>query len=301
MWTVGALHPPILSIQIHGVRRGRAERSFVPCWSQFGGERYAPQAIEAARCPCDGGPLFFSYMIIGMKLALLDRHEVADGTTAFWFEAPTTLSFTAGQWVDITLANQKYRDDGGTTRTFSIANSPHHKNKLMVVMRNGKSAFKRSLRELAIGAKVKLTGIGGSFVLSEKPDKEVVMLAGGIGVAPMRSMVEWAMHEKLEHKITLLYSNRTAGEAAFLDELHAWEKENQSFKLVATVTEGYDPSWKGERGRIDEAMLRRHVPDISSARYYIAGPPAMVAATWQMLVGMGVDDGAIKTEEFSGY
>lgn len=236
-----------------------------------------------------------------MQLALLDRHEVADGTTAFWFEAPAGFSFQAGQWVDITLENPKYRDDGGTTRTFSIASSPHLKGKLMIVMRNGKSAFKRSLRELAIGAEVKLAGLGGSFVLPEKSDKEVVMLAGGIGVAPMRSMVEWATHKKLEHKITLLYSNRTPGEAAFLDELRGWETENQNFKLVATITEGYDPSWKGERGRIDEAMLRRHVSDVSTARYYIAGPPAMVASTWQMLVGMGVDDGVIKTEEFSGY
>lgn len=235
------------------------------------------------------------------KLILRERKEVADGTTAFWFEISEDVIFRAGQWVDITLINPKYCDDSGTTRTFSIASSPHHSGKFMVVMRNGKSAFKRSLRELAIGADVKLTGIGGSFILSEKPDREVVMIAGGIGVAPMRAMVEWATHKKLEHKITLLYSNRTPGEVAFLDELQAWEKENKNFKLVATITEGYDPSWRGERGRIDEEMLKRHIPDVSNARYYVAGPPAMVASTWQMLIGMGVEDGAIKTEEFSGY
>lgn len=234
-------------------------------------------------------------------MILRERKEVADGTTAFWFETTADFLFRAGQWVDITLVSPKYRDDGGTTRTFSIASSPHLKGKLMIVMRNSKSAFKRSLRELAIGAEVKLAGLGGSFVLPEKSDKHIVMIAGGIGIAPMRAMIEWATREKTSHRITLFYANRTAGEAAFLGELREWEKEHQAFKLVATITEGYDPGWKGERGRIDEAMLKRHIDDIANARYYIAGPPAMVAATWQMLVGMGVDDGAIKTEEFSGY
>lgn len=235
------------------------------------------------------------------KMILRECKEVADGTTAFWFEAPADFLFRAGQWVDITLLNPKHRDDGGTTRTFSISSSPHHSGKFMVVMRNGKSAFKRSLRELAIGAEVKLAGLGGSFVLPEKSEKNIVMIAGGIGVAPMRAMIEWVAHKKTEHKITLLYSNRTAGEAAFLDELRAWEKENQNFTLVPTITEGFDPGWNGERGRIDEVMLRRHISDVSGSHYYIAGPPAMVAATWQMLVGMGVEDFAIKTEEFSGY
>ncbi len=171
----------------------------------------------------------------------------------------------------------------------------------MIVIRNGKSAFKRSLRDLPIGVEVQLTGIGGSFVLSEKSDRPIVMIAGGIGIAPMRGMIEWAAHEKLQHRVTLFYSNRTAGEAAFLDEMRTWEKENGNFKLVATITEGYDPRWLGDRGRIDEKMIAKHDPDFLNSQFYIAGPPAMVAATWQMLVAMGVDDSAIKTEEFSGY
>ncbi|MDO8585102.1 MAG: FAD-dependent oxidoreductase [bacterium] len=233
------------------------------------------------------------------KIVLRERKEVADGTTVFWFEVPAEFSFHAGQWVDITLMNPKYRDDGGVTRTLSIASSPHDKEKFMIVIRNGKSAFKRNLRDLAIGAEVRLTGIGGSFVLPEKSDRPIIMIAGGIGIAPMRGMIEWATHEKLSHRIALFYSNRTAGESAFLNELRAWENEN--FKLIATLTEGFDPTWKGERGRIDEKMVAKYAPDFSTARFYIAGPPAMVAATWQMLVAMGVDDGAIKTEEFSGY
>lgn len=236
-----------------------------------------------------------------MELILRDRKEIADGTTAFWFETPSSLNYKAGQWVDITLINPKYRDESGTTRTFSIASSPHIQNKFMIAMRNGKSAFKRSLRELVLGGEAKLTGIGGSFVLPEKFDKPIVMIAGGIGVAPMRSMIEWAIYKKLEHKITLLYSNRTPGEAAFLDELQGWEKENKNFKCVATITEGFNPTWNGERGRIDESVLKRHIQDVSNARYYVAGSPAMAASMWQMLVGIGVDDGVIRTEEFSGY
>ena len=59
--------------------------------------------------------------------------------------------------------------------------------------------------------------------------------------------------------------------------------------------------WNGERGFVDQAMLERHLGDLSSAVYYIAGPPAMVEAMQQMLAVAGVSADAIRTDEFYGY
>ena len=59
--------------------------------------------------------------------------------------------------------------------------------------------------------------------------------------------------------------------------------------------------WSGETGFINKEMLARHLTSLQGPIYYIAGPPAMVAAMRQMLIAASVDEDDIRTEEFSGY
>jgi NAD(P)H-flavin reductase len=59
--------------------------------------------------------------------------------------------------------------------------------------------------------------------------------------------------------------------------------------------------WKGETGFINKEMLTKHLPSLQGPIYYLAGPPAMVAAMRRMLIGAGVDQDDMRTEEFSGY
>jgi NAD(P)H-flavin reductase len=59
--------------------------------------------------------------------------------------------------------------------------------------------------------------------------------------------------------------------------------------------------WKGETGFINKEMLIKHLPSLQGPIYYLAGPPAMVAAMRRMLIGAGVDQDDMGTEEFSGY
>ena len=101
----------------------------------------------------------------------------------------------------------------------------------------------------------------------------------------------------------LFYSNRRPEDAAFLDLLSEATKQNPNFHLIATMT-GMDKShreWKGETGFINKDMLTKHLPSLQGPIYYLAGPPAMVAAMRRMLIEAGVDEDDIRTEEFSGY
>jgi ferredoxin-NADP reductase len=59
--------------------------------------------------------------------------------------------------------------------------------------------------------------------------------------------------------------------------------------------------WKGQTGFIDQQIVRKLLPDLHGPIYYIAGPPAMVAAMRQVLVSSGVDEDDVRTEEFAGY
>ena len=231
------------------------------------------------------------------------RHEeVAEGTMAFHFAKPAEFQFRAGQSVDITLLNPPEADAEGNTRAFSIASAPFDED-LMVATRMRDTAFKRVLRNAAPGLHVKIEGPSGSFVLHRKAEKAAVFLAGGIGITPFLSIIRQAAHDKAPHQLYLFYSNRRPEDAAFLDVLLAVPKQNANFHLIATMTEMGEShrSWNGETGFIDRDMLARHLPSLQGPIYYLAGPPAMVAAMRRMLTDAGVDEDDIRTEEFSGY
>ena len=234
--------------------------------------------------------------------SLTKREEIAEGTMAFHFAKPSDFQFRAGQSIDLTLVNPPETDGEGNMRAFSIASSPFDGD-LMIATRMRDTAFKRVLRNAALGLKVQIEGPSGSFVLHRKTEKPAVFLAGGIGITPFLSIIRQAAHDKAPHHIHLFYSNRRPEDTAFLDLLSEAARQNANFHLIATMTE-MDKShrqWQGETGFINKGMLERHLPSLHGPIYYLAGPPAMVAAMRGMLTEAGIDEDDIRTEEFSGY
>jgi ferredoxin-NADP reductase len=221
---------------------------------------------------------------------------------AFHFAKPADFQFRPGQSVDLTLLNPSETDPEGNSRAFSIASAPFD-NDLMIATRMRDTAFKRVLRKASPGLQVKIDGPSGSFVLHRKSEKPAVFLAGGIGITPFLSIIRQAGHDKSPHHMYLFYSNRRPEDAAFLDLLSEATERNPNFHLIATMTE-MDKShreWKGETGLIIKGMLTKHLPSLQGPIFYLAGPPAMVAAMRRMLIEAGVDEDDIRTEEFSGY
>jgi ferredoxin-NADP reductase len=233
---------------------------------------------------------------------LTKREEIAEGTMAFHFVKPADFQFRAGQSIDLTLLNPPETDAEGNSRTFSIASAPFD-NDLMIATRMRDTALKRVLRKASPGLQVKIDGPGGSFVLHRKSEKPAVFLAGGIGITPFLSIIRQAGNDQSPHHMYLFYSNRRPEDAAFLDLLSEATKRNPNFHLIATMTE-MDKShreWKGETGSINKDMLTKHLPSLQGSIYYLAGPPAMIAAMRSMLIEAGVDEDDIRTEEFFGY
>ena len=81
------------------------------------------------------------------------------------------------------------------------------------------------------------------------------------------------------------------------------EKSNPNFRLICTMTAmpQSQKEWTGETGFISKEMLAKHLTNLQGPVYYIAGPPAMVGGMRKMLVGAGIDEDDIRTEEFGGY
>ena len=172
----------------------------------------------------------------------------------------------------------------------------------MVATRLRDTAFKRTAKACALGTKFQMEGPFGNLVLHRNAARTGILLAGGIGITPFRSMLVEAAQQKLPHKLFLFYSNRRPPEAPFLDELQALQKDNPNYTFVATMTaKDLTGGWRGETGYIDTAMLRKHIGDLNGPLYYVAGPPEMVAAMQKMLTEAGVSEDDVRAEEFAGY
>jgi ferredoxin-NADP reductase len=236
------------------------------------------------------------------KVKLKAQKTLCAGTTAFYFEKPEEFEFEAGQFFNFTLLSPGETDLEGNTRALSIASAPHERN-LMVAMRLRTTAFKRTLNSLPLGSELLLQGPFGWMTLPRNSTRPAVLLAGGIGITPFRSLVRSEAESLSARRILLFYSVRVPEEAAFLEELREMEQYNRRYKLICTVTqpEKSRMAWLGETGRISTQMLSKWIPDLSVPIYYIAGPPAMVTAVRQMLVGSGVAEEDIRAEEFYGY
>ena len=241
--------------------------------------------------------------MITYAIRLKKREEVAEGTMAFHFERPAGFQFKAGQYFLLTLIDPAETDAEGNDRTFSIASAPFESD-LIVATRMRDSAFKRVLKTIPIGTEVNMEGPYGSFVLHNDASRPAVLLAGGIGITSVRSMILQAAREKLPQRIYLFYSNRRPEDAAFLEELQKMENENPHYRLFGTMTDmekSHQP-WRGETGYIHREMIAKFIEDFSAPIYYVVGPPGMVGSMRSVLLARaGVSNEKIRAEEFAGY
>ena len=239
-------------------------------------------------------------------VTLVSRREVAVRTLAFEITRPDGFQFKAGQTVDLTWVEPSETDSEGDTRTLSIASAPDDP-QLLFATRLRDTGFKRILERAPLGATLRMDGPFGDLTLHNNASRPAILIAGGIGITPFRSIVRRAAHEKLPQRIFLFYANTRPENAAFLEEFEAIRQDNPNFAFIPTMGNS-SPSWHGETGRISAEMLIRHLNSIalptSNAAgpiYYVAGPPAMVTGIRSVLNSAGIDDDDVRSEEFSGY
>ena len=173
------------------------------------------------------------------------------------------------------------------------------------------SPYKKRLSTLEEGAKVKVRGPEGQFVLHQDYSKPAVFISGGIGVTPFRSMIKYATDKRLPLRIIMFDSNRNKGNILFKKEFDDWENTNKNLKIIYTISEDQHEQslpaaddWKGEYGRIDKSMILKYMDSnaINNPMFYVCGPPGMLKDMQSLLQeDMGIPKERIKVEEFTGY
>ena len=218
---------------------------------------------------------------------------------SFRFLVPADFSYKPAQHIALELnLNGKAQ-----IKSFSIASSPLQKGYIEIAKRIGESEYSQKLMKLEQGDTVKIKGPYGMFLLQE--DKDAVMLSGGIGITPLRDMIQYATEKKLPIKITLIFSNKTPEEIPYKQEFDELQKKNPKLKVIHTITRSEESKeaakWKGETGHIDADMIKKHASNYTAAIFYICGPPGMVNAMLEILKQMEIPAERIKIERFTGY
>ena len=229
------------------------------------------------------------------EVELLEVISRTPNISSFRFSKPLALDYEAGQYFFITLK----KGDVTLTHHFSFSSSPTEKGyfEFTTILRN--TPFKTSIKQLEVGDNVSIKAPFGEFTLDKK-GMRIGMLSGGIGIAPLRSIIKYCTDKQLENDIILLYGNLSKQRIVFYDDLNAMQKENPRTKIVYTLDEA-DEDWKGYTGYIDAKMVKNEISDYTERTFYTCGPPAMIKSIETLLLNLGVQKDMLKKEKFSGY
>ncbi len=174
---------------------------------------------------------------------------------------------------------------------FSASYIPKN-NMLRITVKNS-GDFTGDISSIKKGTPVLIDGPYGTFTVLPTEKKMYLFIAGGIGITPIRSLIEQlAPH----NNVVLLYSSKLSNEFTLQKEIDLLSKQF-AFPVTYIVTQ--EPTYKGEIGRIDEAKIKRLVPDVKKREIYICGPVPMMEGLKQVLLSVGVDQTSIHYEKFS--
>lgn len=147
------------------------------------------------------------------------------------------------------------------------------------------------------GSLIAVTEPSGSFVFPDAPrERRFLFIAGGTGIAPLRSMIRHAVLSRTPGRLCLLYSARTPADFAYLPELRGMARRGE-IDLSLTATREMTPRWRWARGRIVAAQLSGFVEDPATL-CFVCGPIPMVAEVPLLLQDLGIDRNRIRLEDW---
>ena len=209
-------------------------------------------------------------------------------------DAPNWAGHRAGQHLDVRLTAE---DGYVAERSYSIASAPGERPAITVERLEDGEVSPYLAGELRAGDELELRGpIGGYFVWEPGDGAPLMLLAGGSGVVPLRSMLRHRRRAGSDVPARLLYSSRSWDDVIYRDELGQFR---DGVQVSYTLTRSQPPGWTGHTGRIDPALLAEVAwPAAVSPLAYICGPTSFVEAAAAGLVGLGYQPERVKTERF---
>ena len=218
--------------------------------------------------------------------------------TTLVLDPPAWPGHRAGQHVDVRLTAE---DGYQAERSYSIASAPEDERLMLTVERLEDGEVSPYLvDELRAGDELELRGpIGGYFLWEESLGGPLVLIGGGSGVVPLRSMLRhWAVGRRTV-AVRLVYSSRSLSEVIYRQELLGYASAYEQVDVRLALTREWPDDYTGHTGRIDPALLGQIAgPPDERPLVYVCGPNGFVEAAAGWLVGLGHAPERIRTERF---
>jgi CDP-4-dehydro-6-deoxyglucose reductase len=220
-----------------------------------------------------------------LPVRVAEMESLAHDVTRLRLRLPAAerLQFLAGQYIDLLLKD-------GRRRSFSLANPPHDDALLELHVRRvpGGRFSDQLLSQMREKSLLRFEGPLGSFFLREDSDRPIILVAGGTGFAPIKSIVEHALAAGIERPMHLFWGVRAYRDLYLADLAASWAAEHPHISFTPVLSEpAEEDAWTGEKGFVHEAVVRAY-PDLSGHQVYMSGPPPMIEAARQAFRSSGL-------------
>lgn len=205
------------------------------------------------------------------------------------------LHFHPGQFAWLTLRTSPF---AMKEHPFSFSSAaPSDQGRLEFTIKE-QGDFTRTIRNLSPGDVAYVDGPYGAFSIDRHRTADAfVFIAGGIGIAPIMSMLRALTNRTDRRPVLLLYAYRRWDRMTFREEIETLTTR-LALRFVPVLDEP-PPEWTGERGWLNRAILDRHLPaDRAVPQYFVCGPAAMIDASERLLHGLGVPRWRVHSELF---
>jgi ferredoxin-NADP reductase len=209
-------------------------------------------------------------------------------------QVPGWPGHRAGQHLDLRLTAE---DGYQAERSYSIASAPGEPVAITVERLDDGEVSPYLTEELRPGDELEVRGpIGGYFVWDAAEGDPLLLVGGGSGVVPLRSILRYRERTGAAVPARLLYSARSLADVIYREEL---DRYRGGVQVVYTLTRSHPPGWTGHTGRADAALLGEVAWPVSrDPLTFVCGPTSFVEAVAETLVGLGYPPQRIKTERF---
>lgn len=183
------------------------------------------------------------------------------------------LQFKAGQYIDILMKD-------GKKRSFSIANAPHDDAFLELHIRHqpGGSFSDYVFSQMKEREIMRFKGPLGSFFLREDSDKPIIFVASGTGFAPVKGIIEHAIHSGIQREMVFYWGARTKADLYMAELAGGWQAQNPNITFIPVLSDALpSDEWAGRVGFVHQAVLEDFA-DLSGYQVYACGAPVMVEA-----------------------
>lgn len=211
-------------------------------------------------------------------------------------EEPAEISHLPGQYVQV----QAPSPDGPVFRAYSISSPVHEPNTVELIVRLVPGGIGSTyLHNVRVGDGVTFTGPYGDFRLNEDPSVELVCVAGGCGMAPVKNIIHSMYDRWPERSCWLFFGCRRTPDIFYLEEFQQLAREHPNFHVVYAMSDPLRPDeqWDGETGFIHLAVDKCLEPGVPR-QGFLCGPPPMIEAVTQVLTEKGLQGEDIFYDEF---